>query len=197
MWIVVGQSLSHVRLWDPVDYSMPGFPVLHNSQSLLKFMSIELWCHPSMSSSATHFSSCPQSFPGSESFPMSQLFTSGGQSTGASALALALPMNIQGWFPLGLTGLRWTNKCSLIFHLQHISLPVPERSLGWQHKGQQPERLIKCAPPSKPAVTENLPELLRCSTKAWMWPEGSFSNWDIINLLWVPSTHGAKGLSFH
>ena len=50
------------------------------------------------------FSSCLQSFPASGSFPVSQFFTSGGQSTGASASASVLPMNIQGWFPLGLTG---------------------------------------------------------------------------------------------
>ena len=52
-----------------------------------------------------HFSSCPQSFPASGSFQMSQLFTSGGQSIGASASASVFPMNIQGWFSLGLTGL--------------------------------------------------------------------------------------------
>ena len=60
-------------------------------------------CHPIISSSVTPFSSCPQSFPASGSFPVSQLFASGGQSIGASALVL--PMNIHGWFPLGLTGL--------------------------------------------------------------------------------------------
>ena len=52
-----------------------------------------------------HLSSCPQSFPASGSFPMSQLFASGGQSIGASVSALVLPKNIQGWFPFGLTGL--------------------------------------------------------------------------------------------
>ena len=62
------------------------------------------WCHPSISSSVTRFS-CPQSFPPSESFPISQLFTLGGQSIRVSASASVLPMNIQGWFPLGLTGL--------------------------------------------------------------------------------------------
>ena len=63
------------------------------------------WCHPTISSSAVPFSSCPQSFLASGSFPKSQLFTSGGQSTGASALASVLSMNTWGWFPLGLTGL--------------------------------------------------------------------------------------------
>ena len=63
------------------------------------------WCHPTISSSVIPFSSCPQSFPASGSFPMSQFFASGGQSIGASASASVLPMNIQGWFPLRLTGL--------------------------------------------------------------------------------------------
>ena len=62
------------------------------------------WCHPTISSSVIPFSSCPQSFPESGSFPMSQLFTLGGQSIGASALASVHPMSIQGWFPLGMTG---------------------------------------------------------------------------------------------
>ena len=63
------------------------------------------WCYPTISSSVTCFSSCPQSFPASGSFPMSRLFASGSQSIGASASASALPMNIQAWFPLGWTGL--------------------------------------------------------------------------------------------
>jgi len=73
------------------------------SQSLLRLMSIEsmmpsnhlILCHP--------LSSCPQSFPASGSFPVSQFFASGGQSIGVSASASGLPVNIQGWFPLGLT----------------------------------------------------------------------------------------------
>ena len=62
------------------------------------------WCHPTISSSVVPFSSCPQSFPASESFPMSQLFTWGGQSTGVSVSASILPMNTQDWSPLGWTG---------------------------------------------------------------------------------------------
>ena len=61
------------------------------------------WYHPTISSSVALFSSCPQFFPASGSFPMRRLFASGGQSTGASASVL--PMNIQGWFPLELNGL--------------------------------------------------------------------------------------------
>ena len=63
------------------------------------------WCHPTISSSVVPFSSCLQSFPASGSFPISQFCTSGGQSIGASASASVFPMNIQDWFPLGLTGL--------------------------------------------------------------------------------------------
>ena len=62
------------------------------------------WCHPTISSSVTLFS-CPQSFPASRTFQMSQLFISGGQSIGASVSASVLPMNIQSWFPIGWTGL--------------------------------------------------------------------------------------------
>ena len=65
------------------------------------------WCHPAISSSVIPFSSCPQSLPGSESFPMSQLFAWGGQSTGVSASASFHPKNTQDWSPLGWTG--WTS----------------------------------------------------------------------------------------
>ena len=76
------------------------------SQSLIRngVCPLSRWCHPTILSSVTPFS-CPQSFPVSGSFPISQLFTSGGQSIGASASPSVLPMNIPGWFPLELTGL--------------------------------------------------------------------------------------------
>ena len=66
------------------------------------------WCHPTISSSVVPFSCCPQSFPASGSFQMSQLFTSGGQSIGVSASTSVLPMNTQDWSPLG-----WTSWISL------------------------------------------------------------------------------------
>ena len=75
-------------------------------------------CHPTISSSATSFSSCPRSFPASGSFSMSRIFASGGQSTGASASATVLPMNIQGWFPLGWTGLILQSKGLSGYHFQ-------------------------------------------------------------------------------
>ena len=91
-------------LWDPhgLQHARPPCPspspgACSNSYTLSQ------WCHPTISSSVIHFSSCLQSFPAIVSFPMSQLFTSGGQSIGASTSAL--PMKIQDWFPLGLTNL--------------------------------------------------------------------------------------------
>ena len=69
------------------------------------------WCHPTISSSVAHFCSCPQSFAASGSFPMSWLFTSGGQSIGASASASVLPMKTQGWLRLGLSDvISWQSK---------------------------------------------------------------------------------------
>ena len=79
------------------------------------------WCYLTVSSAAAPFSFCLQSLPASGSFPVSQLFTSGGQSTGASASAPVLPMNIQGWFPLGLTGLISLLSKGLSSLLQHHS----------------------------------------------------------------------------
>ena len=78
------------------------------------------WCHPTILSSFVPFSSCPQSFPASKSFPTSQLFTSSGRSIEVSALASVLPVNIQGWFPLELTGL--TSLLTLKNQLQYHSL---------------------------------------------------------------------------
>ena len=115
--IVVVHSLTCVfTLCNPMDYSLPSSPVPH---CLLEFAQIHVHrvtdaiqpSHP-----VTPFSSCPQSFSASGSFPMSRLFTSGGQSTGTSALAI-FPMNIQGWFPLGLTCLSslWSKGLSRVF----------------------------------------------------------------------------------
>ena len=80
------------------------------------------WCHPAISSSVVPFSSCPQSLPASESFPVSQLFASGDQSTGVSALASFRPKNTQDWSPLEWTGLI-SLQCNGLFKslLQHHS----------------------------------------------------------------------------
>ena len=102
-FIFVVQLLSHIWLfvtpWTAACQASLSFTISH---SLLKPMSIELMMSPAISSSVVPFSSRPQSFPASGSFPMSQLFISGGPSVGASASVL--PMNIQDWFPLEFTG---------------------------------------------------------------------------------------------
>ena len=109
LWSIIKFSSvtsSCLTLCDPMNHSTPGLPVHHQ---LLEFTQTHVHrvsdCHPTISSSVIPFSSCFQSFPASGSFPMSRLFASGGRSIGASAAASVLPMNIQGWFPLGLTGL--------------------------------------------------------------------------------------------
>ena len=98
---VVVQLLSHVQFfatpWTAACQAVLSPRVYSNSCPLSR------WCHPTISSSVIPLSSCPQSFPAYESFSVSQ-FTSGDQSIGVSALALVLPMNIQDWFPLRLTG---------------------------------------------------------------------------------------------
>ena len=92
------------------------------------------WCHPTISSSVVPFSSCLQSFPASGSLPVNQLFISGGQSTGASALISVLPVNIQGWFPLGLTG--------LISLLSKGLLSVFSSTTVWKHRFFGPQALL-------------------------------------------------------
>ena len=89
---------------DPMDCSMPGLPVSPTPGACSNSCPSSWWCHPTISFPVTPFSSCPQSFPSSGSFPMSQFFASGGQSIGVSVSASVLPMNIQDWFPLGWTG---------------------------------------------------------------------------------------------
>ena len=92
-------------LCNPMNRSTPGLPVHHQ---LLEFIQTHVqssqWCHPAISSSVVPFSSCPKSLPASESFPMSQVFAWGGQSTGVSALASFLPKKSQGWSPSEGTG---------------------------------------------------------------------------------------------
>ena len=116
----------------PMDCSMPATLSFTVSRSLLKLMSLGQWCHQTISSSVVPFSSCLQSFPASGSFPMSQFFASGGQSTGVSALASVLLMNIQDQFPVRLTGL---------ISLQSKGLSrVSSSTTVWKHQffGTQP-----------------------------------------------------------
>ena len=96
---VMSDSMTHGLQDARLPWPSPSLWVCANSCPLSQ------WCHPTISSSVIPFSSCLLYFPASGSFPMCWPFTSGGQSIGASASALVLPMNTQGWFPLELTGL--------------------------------------------------------------------------------------------
>ena len=116
------QSLSCVRLFATpwiaaCQSSLPSpTPRVHPN-----FCASSRWCHPAISSSVIPFSSCPQSFPVSGSFPMSQLFTWGGQSIGVSASTSVLLMNTQDWSPLG-----WTGWISLQSRASQESSPIPQ-----------------------------------------------------------------------
>ena len=99
------QLLSHVQLfvtpWTAARQASLSFTI---SWRLFNSCPLSWWCYLSTFSSVVPFSSCPQPLPASESFPMSQLFTGGGQSTGVSAWTSVLPMYTQDWSPLGWTG---------------------------------------------------------------------------------------------
>ena len=117
---------SCLTLCKSMDCSTPGFPVLHHLPEFAQFMFIEsvmtsnhlILCHS--------LSSCLWSFPGSGCFPTCQFFPSGGQSIGASASALVLPVNIQDWFPLGLTG--------LIYLLSKGLSRIFSSTTAWKHQ---------------------------------------------------------------
>ena len=111
---VVSDSLWPHGLQHAIPCPSPSLRVCTNSCPLSQ------WCQPTISSSAVPFSSCLQSFPASQSFLLSQFFPSGGQSMGASASVL--PMNIQGWFPFGLTGLISLLSQGLFYLSLNISL---------------------------------------------------------------------------
>ena len=119
-------------LCDPMDCSMPGFPVLHH---LPEFGQTHV-CWVGDAIQPCCLSSCPESFPASGSFPISQLFTSDSQSIGASASVL--PVNIPGWFPLGLTSL--------------ISLLSKGFSSLLQHHSLKASIILLCCPSTKTPV---------------------------------------------
>ena len=99
-------------LCNSMDCGTPGFPGL-SPWVCTNPCPLSQWCHPAISSSVVLYPSCPQSFPASESFPVSQLFTLGDRSIGALSSASVYPMNIQGWFPLGFKieiSLNWNLK---------------------------------------------------------------------------------------
>ena len=115
--LVVPDSLRHHGLQHArLPYPSPSPEVCSSSCPL------HWWCHPTVSSSITLFSFCPQSFLASGTFQMNQPFASGDQNTGASASSSVLPMSIQGWFPLRLTALISTLKSLLQHHSLKLSI---------------------------------------------------------------------------
>ena len=138
LFVAVGQSLSFVQLfatpWTVAHQASLFFTI---SWSLLKVMSFESVMPSNHLILSSPFSSCPQSFPASGSFPMSWPFASGGQSTGVSASASVFPINIQGQLPLGLTGLISLQSKGLsrvfsstrVIQLCHTPFPVLNKSV--------------------------------------------------------------------
>ena len=162
---VVVQPPSHVQLfatpWTATCHTSLSYTV---SQSFLKLMSIELMMPPTISSSVLPFSSCLQSFPASGSFQMRQFFTSGGQSIAVSASSSVLPVNGQGWFALGLTGLislhskglsrvfssgdsPGLNRSVMSYYLQPHGLQTARLLCSWGFSRQEYWSGLPCPPP--------------------------------------------------
>ena len=124
------------------------------------------WCHPAISSSAVPFSSCPQSFPASESFPMSQPFTWGGQSIGVSALASVLPKNTQDWSPLEWTG--WISFQSKGLSRVFSNTTVQKHQFfGAQLSSQSNSHIHTWPPDSFTAINFNIQSLLQNMFVFW------------------------------
>ena len=119
-------------LYDPMDCSMPGFPVLHQFLELAQTCPLSQWCHPTISSSVIPFSSCLQSFPASGPFLMSRLFAPGGQSIGASTSASVLPKTTEGCISFRID---WWYYCTFFFLFSFFSLKHRE---FWEDKCQVP-----------------------------------------------------------
>ena len=131
MWVDIVHLVSHVWLCDRMECNTPGFPVLNLSLRVgLNSCPLSQWCHPPISSSVSPFSFCLQSFPASESFPVSQLFPSGGQ-----VLEFELQhQSFQWWLPLGLTDLisllsKRLSRCSCIKMPAFAGVVVLEKQL--------------------------------------------------------------------
>ena len=184
---VVVQSLSRVSLWP---YGLrhtrllcpsPSPRVCSNSCPLSQL------CHPAISSSVVPFSYCPQSFPASEFFSISQLFTSGGQSIEASASASVLPMNIQGWFPLGLTvlipllfkGLSRVFSLTIIWKHQFFSAQPSSWSNFHIHTWYWKNHCLTCTNLSQPfkALSRFVLAFLPRSKHLLIWQSRGHFNW--------------------
>ena len=126
------QLLSHVNSLRPHGLQHARLPYLSpTARAYSNSCPVRQWCHPAISSSVVPFSSCPQSLPASESFPMSQFFASGGQSIGVSASASVLSMNIQDWFLLGWIG--WISSQSKGFSRVFPSTTVQKHQFFGTH----------------------------------------------------------------
>ena len=135
-------------LCDPMNRSMPGLPVHHQLPEFTHTHPSSQWCHPAISSSVIPFSSCPQSLPASESFPMSQLFAWGSQSTGVSALASFLPKKSQGWSPSEWTG--WISLQSKGLSRVFSSITVQKHQFFGAQPSSQSNSHIYTWPQEKP-----------------------------------------------
>ena len=143
------QLLSRVQLFaTPWIAACQASLSITNSQSSPKLMSSSWWCHPAISSSVVPFSSCPQSLPATESFPMSQLFSWSGQRIGVSALASDLPKNTQDWSPLEWTG--WISLQSKGLSRLFSNTIVQKHQLFGPQLSSQSNSLIHTWPLKKP-----------------------------------------------
>ena len=127
--VVVLQSLSCPSLCDSMNCSTPGFPDLHCLTVCSNSQLLTWWCYPTISCKSTLL--LPSSFPASGSVQMSQLFTSDSQSIGASASSSILPMNIQGWFLLGLTSLTFMQSKGLSRVIFSTTIQKHQKSILW------------------------------------------------------------------
>ena len=139
------QSLSRVRLFvTPWTVACQASLSITNSRSLLNSCTSSWWCHPTISSSVIPFFSCLQSFPASGSFPMSQFFTSSGQSTGGWASASVLSVNIQSglisfridWLDLLVVQgnlLQHNSKASILWHSAFLIVQISHPYMYWKN----------------------------------------------------------------
>ena len=140
---------SSLTLCNPMNRSTPGFPVHHQLPELTQTQHPSSpWCHPAISSSVVPFSSCPQSLAASESFPISQLFPWGGQSTGVSALASFLPKKSQGWSPSEWTG--WISLQSMELSRVFSNITVQKHQFFGAQLSSQSNSHIHTWPLGKP-----------------------------------------------
>ena len=157
------QSLSHVQLFaTPWIAAHQASLSITNSRSSLR---LSRWCHPAISSSVVPFSSCPQSLPASESFPMSQLFAWGDQSIGVSALASVLPMDTQDWSPLEWTG--WISLQSKGLSRVFSNTTVQEHQF-FSAQLSSPNRLLEISGEITPERMKGWSQS-KNNTQLWMW----------------------------